>query len=171
MQTSGLCNDSEDQREEEAKQTTKETFSYRCYHFLCQVSTVELRYPLICHSIKDGCQIQTSDEESREEWLAVGKEQVPKGRWHVVVLNFGKSFSYGAGGQADETMLIHCDGTACVFFLFTATVSLTTKTWFVLHYLPRSWVTLNPSLATSATIVTTSFQCSLGNSKSQDIIG
>lgn len=36
---------------------------------------------------------------------------------------------------------------------------------YITLYLPRSWVTLNPFLATSAAMVTTSFHCILGDLK------
>lgn len=51
---------------------------YCSSHFLRQVSTVELRYPLSCDSIQDGRQIKTSAEQPRERSLAVGEEQIPK---------------------------------------------------------------------------------------------
>lgn len=71
----------------------KKILPYCSSHFLRQVSTVELGYPLNCDSIQDGRQIKTSAEEPREGSMAVGEEQIPKSIRNVLVLNFSQGFS------------------------------------------------------------------------------
>lgn len=71
----------------------KNNLPYCSSHFLRQVSTVELGYPLNCDSIQDGRQIKTSAEQPREGSLAIGEEQIPKCIRNVLILNFSQGLS------------------------------------------------------------------------------